>query len=86
MSIFHKIVENGEKTYRRVNEATGYYENEVLTEEELMEELLDEAVEEVVEIDKGQIERSISCIINIHQREIVQNYIDYLECLVDSLE
>lgn len=47
-----------------------------------MEKLLDEAVEEVVEIDKGQIERSISCIINIHQREIVQNYIDYLERLV----
>lgn len=41
MSIFHKIVENGEKTYRRVNEATVYYEDEVLTEEEVIEELLD---------------------------------------------
>lgn len=80
MSIFHKIVENGEKTYRRVNESTGYYEDEVLTGEEVIEELLDESVEEFIEIDKGQIERSI------HQREIVQNYIDYLERLVDSLE
>ncbi|KAB7665151.1 hypothetical protein [Bacillus sp. B1-b2] len=86
MTRYNKIIINGEITYRGFNEATGFYDNEVLTEEELIEELLGEVVEDVIEIDKGQIERAISCIPTIHQREMVQNYLDYLECLVESME
>jgi hypothetical protein len=86
MSRYNKIVHDGEIYYREINESTGYYEDETLSEAELMEHLLAEAVGEVIEIDKGQIERAISCIPNIHQRELVQNYIDYLERLVESLE
>jgi hypothetical protein len=86
MSIYHKIITNGEKYYREFNEVTGFYEEETLTEEELIEQLLEEAVEEVIEIDKGQIERAISTITDRYQREIVQNYLDYLERLVESFE
>ncbi|MFE4520813.1 hypothetical protein ACFRCQ_01505 [Cytobacillus firmus] len=86
MSIFHKIVMNGEVRYREVNEATGYYEEETLSEEELVEQLMEEAVEEVIEVDMGKIERAISNIPDRYQRELVQNYVDYLDRLVESFE
>lgn len=76
----------GEVRYREFNEATGFYENETLSEEELTEHLLDEAVEEVIEVDKARIERAISTIPDRYQREIVQTYLDYIERLIESFE
>jgi TRAP-type C4-dicarboxylate transport system substrate-binding protein len=86
MSRYHKIVMNGEKYYRAFNEATGYYETEILAEQDLMNQLIEEAVIRVVEFDKGEIERAVSTIMDQYQREMVQNYLDYLERLVESLE
>ncbi|MBG9545508.1 hypothetical protein ABE29_22975 [Cytobacillus firmus] len=86
MSKFHKIVMDGEVRYREVNEATGYYEEETLSEEELVEQLMGEAVEEVIEVDRAQIERAISNIPDRYQRELVQNYVDYLDRLAESFE
>ena len=86
MARFHKIIENGEVSYREFNEATGYYEAEMLTEEELVEHLKEEAVEDIIEVDKGQIERAISTIPDRYQRELVQNYLDYVERLAESFE
>ena len=72
--------------YREYNEATGYYEPETLTKEVLIEQLMDDAVDEIIEIDRGQIERAISFIPQQFYRECFQNYIDYLERMVESLE
>lgn len=86
MTRFHKIVIDGEKHYRELNEATGYYENQILSEDEVIELLLEEAVEDVIEVDKAQVERAISCVPQSYQRELIQNYIDYLEHLIESFE
>ena len=86
MSRYHKIVTDGEVRYREFNEATGFYEDETLSEEELVEQLLEEAVEEVIEVDKARIERAISTIPDQYQRETVQTYLDYIERLVESFE
>jgi hypothetical protein len=86
MTRYHKIIMDGEKKYRGYNESTGFYEDEILTEEELIEQLLDEVVDEVIEIDRGKVERAISCIPVDYQREMVRNYLDYLERIAESLE
>ena len=86
MSRYHKIVTNGEIQYREFNESTGFYEDDILSEEELVEQLLAEAVEEVIEVDKARIERAISMIPDRYQREIVQTYLDYIERLAESFE
>lgn len=86
MTIYHKIVIDGEVQYREFNESTGFYENEILSEEELVEQLLQEAIEEVIEVDKARIERAISTIPDQYQRETVQAYLDYMESLVESFE
>lgn len=86
MSMYHKIVTDGEVRFREFNEATGYYEVESLSEEELVERLMEEAVEEVIEVDKAQIERAISAIPDRYQRELVQTYLDYIEKLTESFE
>jgi sporulation-control protein spo0M len=83
---YHKIVTNGEVRYREFNEATGFYEDETFSEEELVELLLEDAVEEVIEVDKSRIERAISTIPDRYQRETVQTYMDYIERLVGSFE
>ncbi|MED4464484.1 hypothetical protein [Metabacillus fastidiosus] len=86
MSKYHKIIINGEVRYRAFNEGTGFYGNGTISEAELIEQLLVEVVEEVIEIDKGQIERAISYLPEQYQREMIQNYIDYLERLAELLE
>lgn len=86
MTSYHKIVMDGEVRYREINDSTGFYENETLSEYELIEQLLGEAVEEVIEVDKARIERTISTIPDKNQRETVQAYLDYLEGLVESFE
>lgn len=86
MTRYHKIVMDGEVRYREIHEATGFYEEQTISEEELFEHLLEEAVEEVIEVDKGQIERAISTIPDRYQRELVQNYLDYVERLAVSFE
>ncbi|KZZ85054.1 hypothetical protein [Bacillus sp. SJS] len=86
MAKYHKIVINGEVQFREVDESTGFYENTILTEDELVEQLLDDAIQEVIEIDKGQVERIISFLPQPFHREQVQTYIDYLENLVESFE
>jgi hypothetical protein len=86
MTRYHKIVINGEKQYRALNEVTGTYEDEILSEEDLIEQLLEDAIEEVIEIDKGQVERAICCLPSSSQREMVRNYIDYLERIAESFE
>lgn len=86
MSSYHKIVMNGEVRYREFDEATGFYEDEMLTKQELIERLLDDAVSSTIEINQEAIERAINYIPSAFQREMVQNYVNYLEALVESLE
>ncbi|MBY6088501.1 hypothetical protein [Priestia flexa] len=86
MSNYHKIILNGQVYYRGFDETTGYYEDEMLTEKELVERLLEDAIGSIIEIDKEVIERVINCIPSSFQREMVQNYINYLEAVVESLE
>jgi len=86
MSSYHKIIMNGKVSYREFDEAAGFYEGEMLTEKELIERLLDDAVSSTVEIDQEAIERAINYIPSSFQREMVQNYVNYLEVLVESLE
>jgi hypothetical protein len=59
---------------------------EMLREEDLIEQLLEEVVESEIEIGEDEIERAINYIPRPYQREMVQNYINYLEAVVESLE
>jgi hypothetical protein len=54
---YHKIVQDGGEYYRAYNEATGCYEPDTLTEEELIEQLKEDAVEEIIEVDSGQVKK-----------------------------
>jgi hypothetical protein len=86
MPTYHKVIMNGQVFFRSFDETTGYYEEELLTEKELAQRLLDEAVTSEIEIDEEEIERAINYIPSSFQREMVQNYITYLEAVVESLE
>jgi hypothetical protein len=77
---------NGQVFFRSFDESTGYYEEELLTEKELTQRLLEDAVTSEIDIDEDEIERSINYIPSSFQREMVQNYITYLEAVVESLE
>ncbi|MFD2214989.1 hypothetical protein [Metabacillus endolithicus] len=86
MPIYHKITINGKVFFREFDSTRGYYENEMLTEAELIEQLLGEVVESEIEIDESEVERAIYSIPSPFQREMVQKYINYLEAVVESLE
>jgi len=86
MPIYHKITINGKVFFREFDSTRGYYENEMLTEEEFIEQLLAEVVESEIDIDESEIERAIYNIPSPFQREMVQKYINYLEAVVESLE
>jgi hypothetical protein len=86
MPTYHKVIMNGQVFFRGFDESTGFYEEELLTEKELAQRLLDEAVTSEIEIDEEEIERAINYIPSSFQREMVQNYITYLEAVVESLE
>jgi len=86
VSKYHKIILNGKVYYREFHEASGLYEDELLSEEELIERYLDDVVESTIEIDQGEIQRIINCIPHSIHRERIQNYIEYMERLVESLE
>ncbi|WP_108668940.1 hypothetical protein [Peribacillus acanthi] len=86
MTKYHKIIINGKEFYREFDSTLGHYENEMLSEKEVIERLLEEVVESEIEIDEVEIERAINYIPSPFQREMVQNYINYLETIVESLE
>jgi len=86
MTRYHKIIVNGSVYYREFDGSTGSYENEMITEEDLIEQLLSEVVESEIEIDDHEIERAINYIPSPFQREMVLNYITYLRTLVESYE
>ncbi|WP_077214998.1 hypothetical protein [Bacillus dakarensis] len=85
MPTYHKITINGSVFFREFDTTRGYYENEMLTEDELIQQLMEEVVEAEVEIDEGEIERAINCISSPFQRKMVQNYINYLEAVLSPL-
>jgi hypothetical protein len=86
MTRFHKITINGKVMFREFDSATGYYETEMISEEDLIEQLLEEVVDSETEIDEQEIDKAINYIPSPFQREMVQNYINYLESVVESLE
>jgi hypothetical protein len=86
MTKYHKVTVNGKVFFREYDTSTGYYDNEVLKEEDLIEQLLEEVVEAEIEIDEDEIERAINYIPSPCQRDMVQNYINYLQSLVESFE
>jgi hypothetical protein len=86
MPTYHKVIMNGQIYFRSFDESTGYYEEELLTEKELAQRLLEDAVTSEIEIDEEEIQLSINSIPSSPQREMVQNYITYLEAVVESLE
>jgi hypothetical protein len=86
MSKFHKVTINGTVHYRAFDSLTGYYDNEMLKEEDLIEQLLEEVVESEIEIDEDEIERAINYIPRPCQRDMVQNYIIYLQAVIESFQ
>jgi hypothetical protein len=86
MPTYHKVIMNGQIYFRSFDESTGYYEEELLTEKELAQRLLEDVVTSEIEIDEEEIQLSINSIPSSPQREMVQNYITYLEAVVESLE
>ncbi|MGD6875659.1 hypothetical protein [Bacillus infantis] len=86
MTKYHKITMNGKVMYREFDPTTGYYKSEMLSEEDLIEQLLEEVVDSEIDIDESEIERAINYIPSPFQREMVQNYITYLESIVESFE
>ncbi|MGE7603968.1 hypothetical protein ACQKL5_15960 [Peribacillus sp. NPDC097675] len=85
MPIYHKIVMNGRVLYREFDSARGHYELEMITEQELIEILMDQAVESSIEVDQEAINCAVRGIMSTIQREMVQNYITYLEMVSESL-
>lgn len=83
---YHKITINGNVMYREFDPSTGYYDNQMITEDDLVEQLLEEAVDSEIEIDEEEIERAINYIPSSFQREMVQNYISYLQAVIESYE
>ncbi|KIL45559.1 hypothetical protein KP77_28510 [Jeotgalibacillus alimentarius] len=86
MKKYKKIMMNGDVYFREIDEATGFFESETMSEEELVELLLDEAIISEVEVNFEEIKRGIQSIPNVRSREIVEDYMDYLEELVSTLE
>ncbi|WP_433744958.1 hypothetical protein [Falsibacillus pallidus] len=86
MTKYHKVTINGEVLYREFDPSTGYYENEMLSQEDLIERIFEEVVESEIEIDEVEIQRAIHCIPSLIHREMIQNYLTYLETVVESLE
>ena len=85
MGNYHKITINGETIFREFNSASGYYGQDKLTKEELIEQLMDEVIESSIEIDEEEINQAIRSIPSYSQRESVQNHITYLEMVAESL-
>ena len=85
MSTYHKVIMNGRVYFRDFDESTGLYDDEMLTGKGLIERLMEDAVSSTIEIDQEAIERAITHIPSVFQREMVQNYINYLEAVVESL-
>ena len=85
MPTYHKITINGSVFFREFDTSRGYYENEMLTENQLIQQLMEEVIEAEIDIDEEEIDRAIQCISSPFQRKMVQNYINYLEAVVESL-
>lgn len=86
MTTYHKIILNGVTFFREFDSSCGFYGQERLSQKELIEQLMDEAVESSIEIDEEEVIQAIRTIPSIMQREMVQNYITYLEMVAESLE
>ncbi|SFM20366.1 hypothetical protein SAMN04488054_12140 [Salibacterium qingdaonense] len=82
--VYHVIkIEDG-TYYRGFDEATGFYDEELFTEDELKTLLFDQVVDENVVIDEHEAARAVRCIPDPEAREKVSNYITYLEGMVEK--
>lgn len=75
---YHRIIIDGVPYYREYSYGLDSY-GEMLSEDELVQMLLEEVVEEEIEINKRDIEAALRRISDREDRNLLQNYIRYLE-------
>ncbi|MED5053041.1 hypothetical protein GRQ40_17145 [Anoxybacillus sp. PDR2] len=78
MAKYHRIVIDGMAYYQEYSYGLDSY-GDMLSEDELVQLLLEEVVEEEIEINKRDIEAALRRIPDREDRNILQNYILYLE-------
>lgn len=83
MSVYHRIIIEGENYYREYSHGMEKYDD-LMTEQELMEILLDQVVEDEIEISQARIEHALRRMSDRDDRELLNNYICYLERLVNE--
>jgi hypothetical protein len=83
---YHQIHMNDKIFYREFDETTGFYTNPKLSEEGLVKRLLENSAESRINIDRELIHNAILTISNSRDRDMVQQYLIYLETVVESLE
>jgi hypothetical protein len=83
MEVYHRIVIDGENYYREYSHSMEKYDD-LITEQELMEILLDQVVEDEIEISQERIEHALRRMADREDRELLNNYICYLERLVNE--
>lgn len=86
MQKYHRVELSGKVFYRDFDERTGFYGEEMISENQLVKQLLEDVVLSNIIIDKEIIEYAIATIPNDEQRKMVQQYQTYLEMVVESLE
>lgn len=78
MPKYHRIIIDGVSYYREYSYGLDSY-GEMLSEDELVQLLLDEVVEQEIEINEKEIEAALRRIPDREDRNLLQNYIRYLE-------
>ncbi|MGJ9385251.1 hypothetical protein [Salipaludibacillus sp. CF4.18] len=80
MTNVHVIKLNGQEWFRKFNDGTGTYDD-LVTKDELLEVLLEEFVTHEIEVDNKDLARVLKSIPSSADRELLRNYIEYLERL-----
>lgn len=87
MREFVRITGNeNEEYYMEMDPSTGYYEGEPLQKEEVLEMLLEDAVEKEIDCNFERIRQTICRRMDGSEQELVMNYLEHLEALVEAVE
>lgn len=78
MPKYHRIIIDGVSYYREYSYGLDSY-GELLSEDELVQMLLEKVIDEEIEINEREIEAALRRISDSRDRNLLQNYIRYLE-------
>ncbi|KMY55629.1 hypothetical protein AC623_18235 [Bacillus sp. FJAT-27231] len=81
---YHRIVIDGTPYYREYYMGSGRYGDDLYTEEELVELLLEDVIEDTIEVDPHKVECAIRRIANHDDRNLIRNYLLFLERLMEN--